>query len=261
MGNHPADFSRVRIAHRIKGAVEFVKETADHAFRDGGIIRLEEHPAERWCQSQCDKGRNRHGYRDGDRKLLVEDTHRPAEESDRDENGSQHRSRRDDRSLHLIHRLFCGLLHRHMVFGHMLLHVFDDNDRIIDDHADGKHQRKKRQCIDGEAEHDEGRKRTDDGDRHRKDRDEGRAPFLQKYKDDQNDKEQRFDEGIDHFGNRCIDKSRVIDDDLVLQIRREIILRFREDLFHRRDRFERIRIIRQLHAKADPRLAVELRVC
>ena len=145
-----------------------------------------------------------------------------------------------------------------MVFGHMLFHVLDDNDRIIDDHADGKHQRKERQRIDGEAEHDKGRKGTDDGDRYRKDRDEGRAPFLEENKDDQDDEKKRLDEGIDHFGDRCIDKGGVIDDDLVLEIRREIILRLCEDLLHRRDRFERIRIIRQLYAKADPCLAVEL---
>ena len=60
MGNHPADLARVRIAHRIKSAVESGKEAADHALRDGGILRLEEHPAKRRCQSQCDQSGDRY---------------------------------------------------------------------------------------------------------------------------------------------------------------------------------------------------------
>ena len=260
MMNHPAHFAGVFVADGVKGAIEFPKETAEDAFLRRHIIGLQNHSAQRRRQGQSHDGRDGYRHGDGDGELLVQHAHGAAKESHRDEDGRQHGGGGNDRPLHLIHGNRGRLFRRQAVSLHVFFYVFDDYDSIIDNHTDGQYEREKRQRIDSEIQDHEGGKGTDDGNRHGQDRDQGGAPLLQEHKDHKDDQEQRLDESHLYFFDGCIDEGRIIYDDFVIQIRREIFLRFRQDFLHRRDAFERVCIIGELHAEADTGLAIDFRI-
>ena len=148
------------------------------------------------------KGRDDDGNGDGHSELLVEDARDAADEGDRDENRGQDSSRGDNRPLDFFHGRFRRVLGRQFILGHMLFDVFDDDDGVVDDQADGQDHGEKGQGVDGEIEDLKGRKGPDDRNRHGQDRDERRPPFLQEDEDDEDDQEQRFDKGIFDFVQR-----------------------------------------------------------
>ena len=100
----------------------------------------------------------------------------------------------------------------------MLFDVFDDDDGIIDDEADGQYHGEQSQGIDGEIKGRKGSKGAYNGDRDGQDRYQRRPPFLQEYEDDEDDQQQRFDEGIFDFIDGGIDEIRIVHDDGVIQV-------------------------------------------
>ena len=139
----------------------------------------------------------------------------------------------------------------------MLFDIFDDDDGIIDDEADGQHHSEQGQGIDGEIESRKGRKGADDGDRDGQNRYQRRPPFLQEYEDDEDDQQQRFDEGVFNFIDGGIDKVRIVHDDGVVQVGWEGFLGLFQNLFDFTDRVQSIGIIRQLDAEANPVFIVD----
>ena len=118
----------------------------------------------------------------------------------------------------------------------MLFNIFNDDDGVVDDQADGQDHGEQGQRIDGEIEDFERSKSTDDRNGNGQDRDERRPPFLQKDEDDEDDQEQRFDEGIFDFIDGCVDEICIVHDDGIIQVRRECFLSLVQDLFDFRNR-------------------------
>ena len=81
----------------------------------------------------------------------------------------------------------------------MALHVFDDDDGVVDDQAGGERDAEERQRVDGEAEDlDEG-KGADERDRDGDGGNDGGAPVLQEEEDDDDDDDDRFADRGDDF--------------------------------------------------------------
>ena len=118
----------------------------------------------------------------------------------------------------------------------MLFNVFNDDNSVVDDQADGQDHGEQGQRIDGEIEDFERSKSADDRNGHGQDWDKRRPPFLQKDEDDEDDQEQRFDEGIFDFVNRSIDEIRIVHDDGIIQVRRECFLSLVQNLLDFRNR-------------------------
>jgi len=77
--------------------------------------------------------------------------------------------------------------------------AFDHHDGIVDDDADGEHDREQGRKIDGETEGRHGCEGADDGDRHGRAGYQHGAPILQEDEDDKEHEDRRFDQGLVHL--------------------------------------------------------------
>ena len=108
----------------------------------GASRALEQQGGQRRRQRQ---GVDRRDHRrDGDRQreLVVEAPGQAADEGERHEDRDEHRRDGDDRARHLAHRLVGGVARAEPVLD-VALDVLDDDDRVVDDDADGEHQRRR----------------------------------------------------------------------------------------------------------------------
>ena len=97
----------------------------------------------------------------------------------------------------------------------VMLHGFDNDDRVIDDETDCEHQAEQRQRVHREAEQREQRERADERHRHREQRDQRRAPALQEHEHHQHDESDRFQQRYDDSGEcRGVHRPRRIERDL-----------------------------------------------
>ena len=252
---HDADIAELRA---LEPAVEAHKEAAKHALVILLRMPFEHHRAERRRQRQGHEGRKADRHGDRERELLVEDACHAAEERDRHKDGGEHDGDGDDRPLDLVHRALRRIDRRQALL-HVLLDVLDDDDRVIDDEADGEHHREERQRVDGEIEHDERAERTDERDRHGEQRNDRRAPVLQENEDDEDDEQQRFHKGHQDLLDGCADIVRRVEDRRHLHTWRQRLLRLVKNLAHLADGFHGVRVAREIDAEADGRIAVELR--
>ena len=258
MADEACNDAHVAILHALVFLVELHEEAAEDALVIFCGMRLQHHGAERRRQRQGHEGREADGDGDGQGELLVEHPHHAAEECDRHEHGRQDDGDGHDRALHFVHGALCRINWTEPLF-HVLFDVLDNDDSVIDDEADSQDHREERQRIDGEIEDDERGERADERHRDSEQRDDRRAPVLQEDEDDEHDERERFRERMKHFLDRRLDVIRRVENLRHLHARRQIGLRFLEDLADAGHRLHGIRITRKLDAEADGRVAVELR--
>ena len=104
-----------------------------------------------------------------------------------------------------------------------MFNIFNDDDSIIDDQADGEYHSEKCQGIDGKAQHDEGRECTNQRYRYGEQRYERSTPILQENEDDKYDEQKCFHERFHDFGQGSFDELSAVDDGLIFHVRREIL--------------------------------------
>ena len=203
--------------------VEPAVEDAEEARRAGPSIcvaRLQQHRRQRRRQRQRVERRDQHGDGDRDGELLVQPSLNAGHEADRDEHRRENERDADDRSGHFLHRLQRRVARRHALLD-VMLHRLDDDNRIVDDQADGEHEAEQRQRVDREAEQREHREGADQRDRHGDHRNERRAPVLQEQVDDEDDQEHRLGERDEDLADALGHRQRRVDGIAVLQILRK----------------------------------------
>ncbi len=186
--HQPAVARRQPVEAAIEQPEDGVHRPHQQAFLACSVVRLQQERAQRRAQGQRveggDDGRRRHRHGE----LPVELPGDAAEERRRDEHRGQHQRDGDQRRADLVHGDARGL-RRRQALAQLALDVLDDDDRVVDDDADGEHQAEQRQHVDREAEplhHREGAdERYGDGD----ERDDRRAPRLQEQQHDDDDQQ------------------------------------------------------------------------
>ena len=103
---------------------------------------------------------------------------------------------------------------------------FHDHDRVIDHDTDGKDDTEEREVVDREAEPFHRRERADQRNWNRDERNDCRAPGLEKDQDDKDDQRDRFEERLLHFVDRFADGNGRIVNDRVVEPGRETLLKF-----------------------------------
>jgi len=99
-------------------------------------VFLQQQRAQRRAKRErIDRGDNRRGG-NRERELLIELTRDTADEGGGHEHRTEHQRYGDDGTTHFLHRLDRGIA-RIQAFGDVSLHVFDDDDGIIDHDPDG----------------------------------------------------------------------------------------------------------------------------
>ena len=184
----PRTRMRPRLATRTSRATIAAKpsrdpiDAAEHVAHRSScrLAALDQDRAQRRAQRQRVEGRDQHRDRHRDRELAEELTADSRNEGDRHEDGKQHERDGDDRRGDLGHRHLGGLRHRKLglLLDHAF-HILDHDDGIVDDDADGEHQRQQGHGIGGVADEKHHGEGADDRDRHGDQRNERRAEFAE----------------------------------------------------------------------------------
>ena len=107
---------------------------------------------------------------------------------------------------------------------------FDNNNGIVDDEADREDETKKRQRVDREAEERKQNEGANQRDRNRAQRNESRAPALQKNENNENNKRERFEQCLQNLVHPFRNRKRLIERHDVFHVGRELLLCFRHEL-------------------------------
>ena len=134
-------------------------------------------------KGQRHDGGQKHRYCENEAEFAKQAAGLAGQEGDRHEHGDQRQRRGDDGEEH-----FLGAKHGRGAWPHAFVasshDIFQNDDGVIDDQARRQHQGEQRQYVDREAGEIDGGDRPDHGDRHRKPRNERRAPVEEKHVDD-----------------------------------------------------------------------------
>ena len=150
-------------------------------------------------------------------------TAQAADKRDRDKYRTQGERNRDDRPRHFLHRTARGSDRIETKFN-IPLDVFDHHDRIVHHDTNRENHAEQGQGVDRETGGQHHCKRADDGHWHGDQRDNRRAPGLEKNDYDHDHQRDGFKQGRDHGLDRFFDEARWVVDDLVIQAFRKIAL-------------------------------------
>ncbi len=152
-----------------------------------------------------------------------------------------------------------GFLRRHAL-SEIAFDVLDHDDRVIDDDTDGQHQSEQRQRIERDADGTHHEKRTDQRDGYSDDRNDRRAPCLQKHDHHDHDEQNRLDQRLNDRVDRVLNEFRRIVDDRVPDTRGKICAQFFHLGLHRVGGRQRVRAGLLKQDERGRRLVVEVGV-
>ena len=251
--DHAADQPRIGALEGIIDRVERAEEKIALARRDGrpqpqrALGRLE--------RGGVDGAEQRRGG-DHQRELREHLAGEARDECGGQEHRHQHEGDADDRPEQLVHGLDRRLLRRQAPLD-VMRRALDHHDGIVHDDADRQHDREQRRQVDRESERRHGRKRADDGDRHRGHGHQHGAPVLQEHHDHDQHQDRRLEQRLPYFFDGLAHERGGVEGNAVGKSRREA---FRE-LIHLLGDFarhlERVRLERLKNADARRGLAVE----
>ena len=145
------------------------------------------------------------------------------------------------------------VLHRNMS-----LHVFNDDNGVVDHQASGQGNAKERKRIDGEAEQLDKCKGADERDRDGDRRNDGGTPIEQEQENDRDDDDNGLAQRDHDFLNGVVHGRGGIEGDLIFEPRRETSLQLFQSGLGARIHIERVGVGELLHADAMRRVAVVL---
>ena len=143
-----------------KPAEEKIKNAGEAIFL--GVVRLEEERGQGGAERKRVERRDHRGNRDGQRELFVELAGRAHDEGSGHEHGAEHESDGHDGAADFFHGAACGVV-RLISQRDIALDVFDHNDGVVYDDADGEHEAEERQSVQRKSEREHDRKCADQG--------------------------------------------------------------------------------------------------
>jgi len=169
-----------------------------------GFDRFEQGCAQDRRQDQRHDHRKKHGGNDRNGELAVDDAGRSREKGHGTEHGGQYQADADERARDLLHRFSRGFLRRQPLLAHNALHIFDDDDGVVDQKADGQHHGKHGQHVNRKTEEPQNGERSQNNHRHGDGGNQRGAHVSQEkphhQKNKKNSDDQCFDDFIDgHF--------------------------------------------------------------
>src|SRR6516164_7982611 len=201
-------------------------------------MRPEEHGAQGRAERQRHKARDDRRGRNRHRELTEEQSGDASEEGRRHEYGAERQCDRYQRTADFVHRSMGRFKWGHSG-AHIALHVFDHDDRVVDDDTNRQHEAEQGQVVQRYPKYSEDRKGADQRNRDCNAGDDRRAPALQKqeyHPDDEEDRDKnRCDNLLDRLGNEDI---RVVDDCRVVTWRKMFLqfLHLRQNFMLDRER-------------------------
>jgi hypothetical protein len=100
---------------------------------------------------------------------------------------------------------------------------FHDDDRVVDDEADGEHEAEERQRVRRESHHREEHERADEGHRDGEDRDQRGTPVLEEHEHDEDHEPDRFEQRDDDLLRAFRDGDRRVERQGDVHVRRHLL--------------------------------------
>ena len=166
---------------------------------------LEHSGAEHRREREGDESGKKDGHRERNAELIEQPSDRSGEKCEGDEHGNQGDGCRQDGKSDLLASVKSGLKAALPHF-HVAVHVFQDDDRIVDDKPDCQHQRQKRQDVEREPRKVGRRKGADDGDGYRQGRNRRRPKTLEEGEDHKDHQAHGDDQRLLHLVDRAVDE-------------------------------------------------------
>ena len=195
----------VLVEHRPECGVEGLAETGGEVVLHLPVlieVGLQDQRAEGRRQRQGVDGRNTYGHGHRDTELGVERSRRTAHHRHGDEHRHEDQRRGDDGRRDARHGVDGGHVGGLVPGVEAGLDRLDDDDGVVDDRTDRKHQGEERQQVDREAGHRKEGKRTDQRNENRHRGDEGRADILQEDVDHKYHEDDGLDQRLDYLVDR-----------------------------------------------------------
>src|SRR4051794_37797654 len=139
----------------------------------------------------------------------------------------------------------------------MSLHVFDNDDGVIDDKTDRENDREQSEQVEGEPKQLHQEQRTNERYGNGDNRHDDRSPRTEEKKDDDHHDQERVDESLDHLVDGIVDVSGGIVGHLPVHPARQIFFDFLEFSADALDHVDRVRIRQNPHAHEDSLLSGE----
>ena len=197
----------VLVDHRTERGVERLAEAGGEVVAHLSVlvhVGFQQQGAERRRERKGIDGRDTDGHGHRDTELSVEDTRRSAHHGHGNEDGHEDQRRGDDGRRDARHGVDGGMVGRLVSHVESRLHRLDDDDGIVDDCTDRKHQCEERQQVDREPGHRQECEGSDECYENRDRGDERRADVLQEDVDHQHHEDDGFDQRFEHLVHRGV---------------------------------------------------------
>ena len=163
-----------------------------------------------------------HGQREGE--LAVEDAHRPVHEAHGHEHGRHDQRDGNDGAANLADGRHRCLVGRHLVAMYLDMDGFHHHDGIVHHDADGQHQGKEREHVDGKAHHLHEEEGTYQRHRHGNGRNQRGAEILQEDVHHHKHQQEGFEEGLEHRLDGGVEETGHVVGDVIVHARRKAAL-------------------------------------
>src|SRR6185312_4105790 len=183
-----ADAGQVMMGGPVKSLIELTEESGQQP--SGCALRFENESAESGSQRERVEGGQQHGYRNGEGKLPVNLSADAAQECNRYKDSGQNAGDGNHRPGDFLKSANGGIA-RIQAPVDIELYRLHHNDRVVNHDADCQHQTEQAGGVDGKAEGWEQGERADHSHWNRKQRNQSRAPVLEKDEDNQSDQQDR----------------------------------------------------------------------
>ena len=207
-------------------------------------------------QDKRDHAGNENRARQSECEFAEQRAREPALERDRRVHRRERDRHRDSRP-NQFSRANQRRVHPRQARAHVALDVFDDNDRVVHDQSDRKHNGEQRKQIQREAEHLHQKERADQRYRNRDDGNDHGPKRSQEQKDDEHHDQQRVDERFYDFVNRVVDVSSCVISNFGLHTARQFFFDLLKLSAHSLNHIDRVRIWQNVNAHEDRFLAGE----
>ena len=210
---NPSEKTLQRVAITLAAIFEGLVEPGEEAAMAFVLVfrqRLQQCRAQGGRQDQRHGDRQHHRRHNGDRELAIDHARRSAKEGHRQEHSGQHQRDTDQRASDFAHGFLGRFLRAKTFFAHDALDVFDDDNGVVHQKADGEHQREHGECVDRIAEGFQHAERAQQHHRHSDGGNERGAPVLQEHEHHDDDEQGGFHQRLDHVIDRQADEGRVV---------------------------------------------------
>ena len=154
--NEEADEGGVGVSAEFEEAIEGAEEPSEEEIDEPcefvrlGAMRLQKDGAKGGAERDGVEGGDDGGDGDGESELFVELAGDTGDKSGRDEHGAEDKGHGDDGTGDLLHGLDGGFA-RVEALGDVALDIFDHDDGVIDDDADGEDEAEEGEVVEGES--------------------------------------------------------------------------------------------------------------